>query len=127
MPIAALLLGFGAGASVAPALFLAAHGVESQKIGRAFALIELLRSEAAFLMAPVLLVLAAHVGGLAGIREALVVSLVIAVAGLAVAVFVYVGSGTRRHRPEVEKWLGGDGQALHSPQVFARLRGLSAD
>lgn len=127
VPIAALLLGFGAGSSVAPALFLAGLGVESQKIGRAFALIELLRSEAAFLIAPVLLVLAAHVGGLPGIREALVISLIIAVTGLALAVFVYVASGTRRHPAEIEKWLGADGPALHSPPVLARLRGLSTD
>ena len=127
LPIAALLLGFGAGSAVAPALFLAGLGVESQKIGRAFALIELLRSEAAFLIAPVLLVLADHIGGLAGIREALVISLIIATLGLLFAILVYVASGTRRHAPDVEHWLGGDGQALHSPPVFARLRGLPLD
>ena len=127
IPIAALLLGFGAGSAVAPALFLAGLGVESMKIGRAFALIELLRSEAAFLIAPVLLVLAAHIGGLSGIRESLVISLVIAVVGLALAVFVYVASGTRRHHPEIEEWLGGNGTALHSPSLFARLRGASLD
>ncbi|WP_375479941.1 MFS transporter [uncultured Jatrophihabitans sp.] len=127
VPIASLLLGFGAGASVAPALFLAGLGVESQKIGRAFALIELMRSEAAFLIAPVLVVLAAHIGGLPGVREALVISLVIATSGLLLAVLVYVGSGTRPHRPDVLRWLGGEGQALHSPPLFARLRGLPVD
>ncbi len=123
VPIASALLGFGAGSAVAPALFLAGMGVESQKIGRAFALIELLRSEAAFLIAPVLLVLAAHIGGLAGIREALVISLLIAVLGLLIALAVYLGSGTRRHAPQIDDWLGGDGPALHSPPVLARLRG----
>ncbi|MET3806336.1 MFS family permease [Nakamurella sp. UYEF19] len=127
IPIASVLLGFGAGSAVAPALFLAGLGVESQKIGRAFALIELLRSEAAFLIAPVLLVLAVHVGGLAGIREALFLSLGIAVLGLFLAVFVYVASGTRRHDPEINSWLGGDGAALHSPRILARLRGLPLD
>lgn len=124
VPIAAALLGFGAGSAVAPALFLAGLGVESQKIGRAFALIELLRSEAAFLIAPVLLVLAAHIGGLSGIREALIIALLIAVLGLLLAVTVYVGSGTHRHAPEIDNWLGGQGQALHSPPVFARWRGV---
>ncbi len=127
IPIAAVLLGFGAGSAVAPALFLAGLGVESQKIGRAFALIELLRSEAAFLIAPVLLVLAAHIGGLAGIREALFLSLGIAVLGLFLAIFVYVASGTRRHDPEIDAWLGGDGAALHSPKLLARVRGLPLD
>ena len=127
VPIASALLGYGAGSAVAPALFLAGLGVESQKIGRAFALIELLRSEAAFLIAPVLLVLATHIGGLVGIREALLISLVIAVAGLLFAVFIYVGSGTRRHHPHIESWLGNDGVALHSPPLLARLRGAPTD
>ena len=127
VPIASLLLGFGAGASVAPALFLAGLGVESQKIGRAFALIELMRSEAAFLIAPVLLVLAAHIGGLAGTREALIISLVIALVGLALAVFVYLASGTHRHAAHVVEWLDGQGPALHSPPLLARLRGLPTD
>lgn len=127
VPIASVLLGFGAGASVAPALFLAGLGVESMKIGRAFALIELLRSEAAFLIAPVLLVVATHAGGLGGIRQALSIALIIAVAGLALAVFVYVASGTHRHPARIEEWLAGNGPALHSPPVLARLRGLPID
>lgn len=127
VPVASTLLGFGAGAAVAPALFLAGLGVESMKIGRAFALIELLRSEAAFLMAPVLLVLATHVGGLSGTREALTIALVIAVVGLVFAAVVYVGSGTRPHAARVESWLAGDGPALHSPPVLAKLRGLPVD
>ena len=127
VPIASVLLGFGAGASVAPALFLAGLGVESQKIGRAFALIELMRSEAAFLIAPVLLVLAAHVGGLRGTREALLISLVIALVGLLLAAFVYLASGTHRHAAHVTEWLNGQGPALHSPPVLARLRGLPTD
>lgn len=127
VPLASTLLGYGAGAAVAPALFLAGLGVESQKIGRAFALIELLRSEAAFLMAPVLLVLASHVGGLVGVREALLISLVIAAVGLLFAAVVYVGSGTRRHAARIDSWLGGEGPALHSPAVLARLRGLPTD
>lgn len=127
IPIASVLLGFGAGSAVAPALFLAGLGVESMKIGRAFALIELLRSEAAFLIAPVLLVLATHIGGLAGIREALIIALVIAAVGLIFAVIVYLGSGTRRHAPDIDGWLGGEGPALHSPPLFAQVRGLPTD
>ncbi len=127
VPVAGVLLGFGAGSAVAPALFLAGMGVEAQKLGRAFALIELLRSEAAFLIAPVLVVLAAHVGGLAGTREALVVAMVIAALGLAIFGLVYVGSGTRTHDPDILGWLTDGKQALHSPPVLARLRGLPTD
>ena len=127
IPVASALLGFGAGSAVAPALFMAGLGVESQKIGRAFALIELLRSEAAFLIAPVLLVVAAHVGGLTGIREALFIALGIAVSGLLLAVFIYLASGTRRHAPDIDQWLGGNGPALHSPRLLARVRGLPLD
>ncbi len=127
VPVASVLLGFGAGSAVAPALFLAGLGVESMKIGRAFALIELLRSEAAFLIAPVLVVLAGHVGGLRGTREALLISLVIAAAGLAAFAFVYVASGTRPHAADITGWLTDGKQALHSPPVLARLRGLPTD
>jgi MFS family permease len=127
VPVASALLGFGAGSAVAPALFLAGLGVESQKIGRAFALIELLRSEAAFLIAPVLLVLATHVGGLKGTREALVVSMVIATVGLLAFAFIYLASGTRAHPADVVGWLTDGKQALHSPPLLARLRGLPID
>ena len=127
VPVAAMLLGFGAGSCVAPALFLAGLGVESQKIGRAFALIELLRSEAAFLIAPVLIVLASHIGGLTGTRHAIVIALLIAVLGLVLGAFVYVASGTRRHAADVEGWLNDGRQALHSPPLLARLRGLPVD
>lgn len=127
IPVAAVLLGYGAGAAVSPGLFLAGLGVESQKIGRAFALIELLRSEAAFLLAPVLVVLAQHIGGLTGVRTTLLVALAVAALGLALSVFVYVGSGTRPHPADIRSWLEDGGQALHSPPVLARLRGISTD
>jgi MFS family permease len=127
VPVASALLGFGAGSAVAPALFLAGMGVESMKLGRAFALIELLRSEAAFLIAPVLIVLAEHIGGLDGVREALIISMVIATLGLALFAFVYLASGTRAHDPDIVGWLTGGKQALHSPPVLARLRGLPVD
>ena len=49
---ASLLLGFGAGATVSPGLFLAAFGVPASRMGREFALVELLRSEAAYAVTP---------------------------------------------------------------------------
>lgn len=50
--LAALTLGLGAGATVSPGLFLAALAVPSNKVGRAFALVQLLRLEAGFIFAP---------------------------------------------------------------------------
>ena len=44
--------------------------------------------------------------------------------GLAVFAFVYVASGTRPHDADVIGWLTEGKQALHSPPVLARLRGL---
>jgi hypothetical protein len=51
--VAGVLLGFGAGAGVAPALFMAGLSAPSDRLGPTFALVELLRSEAAFRVAPV--------------------------------------------------------------------------
>lgn len=50
---ASAALGFGAGATVSPGLFLAAMGVLSQRLGRAFALVTLLRIMAAYAVTPV--------------------------------------------------------------------------
>jgi len=49
------LTGVGIGASVTPALFLAAFSLRSAGLQRVFAVLELLRAVAAFLVAPVLL------------------------------------------------------------------------
>lgn len=51
--VAGFLFGFGAGAAVAPALFMAGLSAPANRLGPTFALVELLRSEAAFLVAPV--------------------------------------------------------------------------
>lgn len=123
------LLGLGAGATVSPGLFLAAFGVPSKNVGRAFALVELLRSEAAYLVGPVLLYIAMQSSSSLG--AGLRLSSWITVGGLAVGTLVIVGlylaSGTQPHRPDVEGWLGGDDQALHSPATAGLVRPLVAD
>lgn len=125
VPVASLLLGYGAGACVSPGLFLAAFGVPSNKIGRAFALVELLRSEAAFLLAPVLVVLARHIGGAAGIRTGYLIALVVAAGAFVVTIALYIGSGTRAQPADLVAWLDHGDQALHSPPLLARLRRVS--
>ena len=49
----ALLLGLGAGMTVAPGLFTAALSLPSSEVARAVGVIELLRAEAAFILAPI--------------------------------------------------------------------------
>ena len=90
----------------------------SDRIGRAFAMVELLRSEAAFLLAPVLVVLAMHTRGLAGIRLGLLVAVVVGAVGLTAVVAVYLVSGARPAQPDLVEWLDHDGQALDSPPIL---------
>lgn len=53
--IAAGLLGLGAGATVSPGLDMAAFSLASGMVGRVMALVELVRSLADFILAPVML------------------------------------------------------------------------
>lgn len=120
---ASVLLGFGAGASVAPGLFGAALAVPSNEVGRAFALVELLRSEAAFLVGPVLIVVAGYLPGPArGVRVGLLLTL--AVVGLAVAAVLglFLGGRVRLRAPDLDGWLEQGNQALESPPVAAAAR-----
>jgi hypothetical protein len=120
---AMLLLGFGAGATVSPGLFLAAFGVPSQSLGRAFALVELLRSEAGYAVAPVVAAVAQGAGSLAsGVRTGLIVTLVLTGLGLVVALVLPAVSGARLRAPDLAGWLAGDGKALPSPATATHLR-----
>lgn len=124
VPVAGLLLGYGAGAGVAPGLFMAGLSVPSDKLGPTFALVELLRSEAAFLLVPVVLHVALLGSSMAAgfrISVAILLGTLLLAGTFALAVLLLGGQGP--HRPELDGWLGGDGPAFHSPRVFARLRG----
>ena len=57
------LTGIGLGASVAPALFIAGFSLPAATLQRVFAIVELLRAVAAFMIAPVFAHLAVTVGG----------------------------------------------------------------
>ncbi len=124
VPVAAVLLGFGAGAAVAPGLFMGGLSVPSTKIGPTFALVELLRSEAAFMLAPVLAYVAAtSLPTLsAGIRLAIGIAfgLLAIVAPLLLAVLLLGGVGP--HRPNLAGWLRGESTAYHSPALAAAFR-----
>jgi hypothetical protein len=102
---AGLLLGFGAGAGVTPGLFMAGLSVPSNRLGPTFALVELLRSEAAFLLAPVLLRFAMTGGNLAhGVWLSSLVVVVLTGVGFLVLLALLLLGGVRPHRPDVASW-----------------------
>ncbi|WP_037911151.1 MFS transporter [Actinacidiphila yeochonensis] len=117
------LVGVGVGSSVVPALFIAGFSLRSTNVQRVFAIIELLRAVAAFMVAPVLLYVAGTVGhGLDdGTRTALWICFAIAVAGAVVGVALYVLGRVRPPTPSVEGWLSGERTGWDSPPLFARL------
>jgi len=121
--IGTFLIGFGACATVSPGLFVAGLGVRSDDVGRAFALVQLLRSMATYAVAPVLVgVLVTEADRPAsGIRTGLLVMLCVAAAGLVAATLVPLVSGARLRTPDLEAWLGGD-KGMPSPATAAHLR-----
>jgi tellurite resistance protein TehA-like permease len=120
---AAALLGFGAGATVAPGLFLAGLGVRSRLLGRAFALVQLLRLTATFAVAPVVLYLAQQAQSTAtGVRTGLWITLALAGAGLVASLAIPAVSGARPHAPDLEAWLEDGERAMTSPTTAVHLR-----
>jgi Major Facilitator Superfamily len=124
---AAALLGLGAGATVAPGLFMAGLALPSQIIGRTFALVELVRSVADYILAPVMLKVA-HVasghGGLnaAGVREAIWITLAITGASALAGIALFLLGGASLPRPDLEGWLAQKGPAIGSPKLAQRVR-----
>jgi MFS family permease len=118
------LSGLGLGAAVAPALFVAGFSLPSASLQRVFAIVELLRAVAAFMIAPVFAHLAATVGGNAeaGTGIALWISFGVAVGGTGVAVVLYALGRARPQTPDLERFLAGEGPAWYSPPLLAGLR-----
>jgi MFS family permease len=123
------LTGLGLGGTVAPALFGAGFCLPAANLQRVFAMVELLRGVAAFMIAPIFVHLAMTVGGSleAGTRDALWISLAIVVVGSAVAVFLYLAGGAHPEDPKMEVFLNGEGAGWPSPLLLARLRGVPAE
>jgi hypothetical protein len=122
------LLGIGVGATVAPALFVAGFALPSANLQRVFAIVELMRAVAAFMIAPVFAHFAATVGTgrYGGIGIVLWVAAAMALVGAAIAVALYVFSGARPQAADIETFLAGESPAFPSPPLLARLRGRSA-
>ncbi|GAA4693323.1 hypothetical protein GCM10023215_33190 [Pseudonocardia yuanmonensis] len=119
--VAGFLLGLGAGTGVAPGLFLGALSVPAPRLGPAFALVQLLRAEAAFLAAPVVMRLATS-GGPAAIDRTILLGVVVTGVGAAVLTGVLLLGGSGPQKPDLRRWTEGEGTAFRSPPVAAVLR-----
>jgi MFS family permease len=122
--VASGLLGIGLGATVAPALFTAGFSLPAPSLQRVFAIVELLRAVAAFMIAPVFAHFAVTVGGdpTTGTGIALWIALGLAVAGLVVPAAIYVLSGARPETPQLDRFMNGEGPAWESPTLLAGAR-----
>lgn len=121
------LTGIGLGATVAPALFVAGLSLPSANLQRVFALVELLRAVAAFMIAPVFAHFAATVGHNpgSGTEIALWIGFGLAVAGAVVAMLLYALGRARPQTPDLERFMDGEAPAWHSPPLLAALRKVS--
>jgi nucleotide-binding universal stress UspA family protein len=118
------LTGLALGATVAPALFVTGFSLQSNSLQRVFAIIELLRAVAAFMVAPVLAHFAATAATdlTAGTGDALWIGFGLALGGAAFGVAVYALSGARPQPPDLGRFLDGESPAWYSPPLLARLR-----
>jgi len=118
------LTGIGLGATVAPALFVAGFSLPSASLQRVFAIVELMRAVAAFMIAPIFFHFAATVGGSpdAGTGIALWIGLGIALGGAVLGVTIYALGGARPQTPDIDGFLDGQAPAWYSPPLLARLR-----
>jgi MFS family permease len=118
------LTGIGLGAAVAPALFVAGFSLPSMSLQRVFAIVELFRAVAAFMVAPVFAHVAVTVGGSpqAGTKIVLWIGLGIAIAGALAAVLLYALGGARPVAADLAAFMDGDGAAWYSPPLLAAVR-----
>jgi len=122
--VASFLTGIGLGATVAPALFVAGFALRATNLQRVFAIVELLRAVAAFMIAPIFAHFALNVsGGLdRGVGIALWIGFALAVLGGIIPVALYALGGARPETPDLEKFLGGEGAAYYSPPLLGKVR-----
>jgi MFS family permease len=122
------LTGIGLGATVAPALFVAGFSLRAANLQRVFAIVELFRAVAAFMIAPVFAHFAVTVGGnpRAGTGIALWIGLGLAIGGAVIAVLLYAMGGARPQTPDLERFMAGEAPAWYSPPLLASIRKRSA-
>jgi MFS family permease len=118
------LTGIGLGATVAPALFVAGFSMPAANLQRVFAIVELLRAVAAFMVAPIFAHFAATVGGNleSGTEAALWIGLGLAIAGAVIGIAIYALGGARPQTPDLDRFLAGSEAAWYSPPLLPRAR-----
>lgn len=125
---ASVLLGIGAGATVSPGLWMAGFSLQSKMVGRIFALIELVRSVADFILAPVMLEVmqvesrkpqpTAH-----GVATAAWYVLLLSGAATTLCCALYLLGRPSLPPPDLARWLETSEPAFSSPPLFDLLRG----
>jgi MFS family permease len=125
--LGSFLTGIGLGATVAPALFVAGFALRATNLQRVFAIVELMRAVAAFLIAPIFAHFALNYSGGfdQGVGVVLWIGFALAILGGVVPVALYLLGGARPEKPDLEGFLAGENAAYHSPPLLARLRNLS--
>jgi hypothetical protein len=123
------LIGVGVGSSVTPALYLVGFSVRSAGVQRVFAIVELLRAVAAFMIAPIVLHAALTIGSSlsSGTTIALWICFGLSAGGAVVGVCLYALGPVRTPKPAFERWLAGEGTAWNSPPLLAAVRRPSTE
>jgi nucleotide-binding universal stress UspA family protein/MFS family permease len=118
------LIGIGIGASVVPALFLAALSLRSRDVQRVLSILELFRAVAAFMVTPILAHFAVTLAGVPTPAMGTVwwALFAIAAGGVLISVLLYLVGGVRPAAPAVDAWMDGPEPAWYSPPLFAALR-----
>jgi len=120
LSIAIGLMGIGAGATVSPGLFIAGFALPSKILGRIFALVELVRSNADFILSPVMLSLAKASSGtpdMGRIHLAIWITVAISAAGTLGCVLLFALGGRGLVKPDLVGWLKRDQVAVDSPAL----------
>lgn len=123
------LIGVGIGAAVTPALFLAGFSLRSASVQRVFAILELLRAVAAFMIAPVLLHFATTLTGTPtpAMSTALWICFALAAGGAVAAAGLYRLGRVRPPAPSLQRWMGGQEPAWDSPPLLAAIRPIASE
>jgi MFS family permease len=118
------LIGIGVGSTVTPALFIAGFSLRASNVHRVFAIVQLLRAVAAFMIAPVMLHLAATVGSdpSAGTATGLWICFGLSAGGVLVGISLYALGGVRPPTLAPERWLSGAEPGWDSPPLLERIR-----
>lgn len=121
------LLGLGASLTVSPGLFMAGLSVRPNLIGRAFALVELLRLAGAFAFAPAFLYFATALGNtparlVLGMHIVFWVILLGSLGTIALATAIFFAGGGRVHPPDLVAYIERNEEAMDSPAFGEAVR-----